>query len=405
MYKRDIETAGISPDQPADQKRVDIRHSPELNSPGPQPTAGISLVTTSEKPHYTPGRPPVFTSLDTGEPITGQPIRPARRSLKLDHEVSRHHSMTSTVYTTTASALPVTTTHTVSTTPVCTIATSVFSDMPISHPVSTHHIQELKADVDPPWVSKLISHINNNKQELMTTITEISSKVSSLESQIKIVSELHNKVSILEQSLEATNLNLSSVKSRLTELEKPTKKSLNSSNVDKKLEEMEKKEKILQWRAIDREARSRRNNLIFHGVPEEKEENCEKRVLEFLKDKLNISDPVVLQRAHRIGKPTGNNTIGSRANRPRPLIALFLDFKQRETVRKAAREHLKPPTPFRVSEDLPLETRKARQSMSAELQDLRNRGKRVTVLYPCRLLCDGEIVREVDVVKFADSNK
>ena len=412
MFKRDIVTAGISPDQPADQKRADQRHSPEVNSSGPQHSNAVSLVTTSETPYYTPGRTTVFTSLDTGEPITEvpnppvrePPIRPARRHLKLGHEAT---TMTSSVFTSTASALPVTATHTVSTTPVCTIATSALNPvMSITHPVSTYHNPNENTEFEPPWVAKLISHINTNKQELIAKITEVSSKVSVLETQIKIVSDLTMKVSAIEESLETTNSNLSSVQSRLSELEKSmTKQPKSSAHIDKKIADIEEKEKTLLWRAIDQEARSRRNNLVFHGIGEDNEENCEKKLLEFLKHKLHISEPVVIQRAHRQGKPVGKNSVGSRANKPRPLIALFLDFKQRETVRKAARQHLKPPTHFGVSEDLPVEIRKARQSLSAQLKELRERGKRVTVLYPCKLLCDGEIVENIDVVKFANSTK
>ena len=60
--------------------------------------------------------------------------------------------------------------------------------------------------------------------------------------------------------------------------------------------------KVLEYKSIDAEARSRRNNLIFRGIPEILIiENCEDIIKSFLHDELHIETSVCIQIAHRIG--------------------------------------------------------------------------------------------------------
>ena len=146
--------------------------------------------------------------------------------------------------------------------------------------------------------------------------------------------------------------------------------------------------------AINNEARSRRNNLLFYGIPEEKEEDCTRSVNIFFRKELNIHETVALQRAHRLGRPTPANSIGHRAGKPRPIIVNFLDFRQRETIR-AARFKLK--QPYGIAEDLPIEVRKARESLVPELKELKQQGKKCSIVWPARLISENKIANEIDV--------
>ena len=146
---------------------------------------------------------------------------------------------------------------------------------------------------------------------------------------------------------------------------------------------------------IDVQARMRRNNLLFFGIDESREENCEEKILLFIKEKLGVQEQPVIQRAHRLGKPTPNNVIGSKANRPRPIICLFLDHKQKEAI-KSKRFGLK--APFWMADDLPKEIREARKSLQAEVKELKNQGKRVTIAYPCKLICEGKLFKNIDIL-------
>ena len=50
------------------------------------------------------------------------------------------------------------------------------------------------------------------------------------------------------------------------------------------------------------ETRSIREKLLFHGIPDIPNENCETLVQEFLKDTINIAEYIKLYRANRLGK-------------------------------------------------------------------------------------------------------
>lgn len=82
--------------------------------------------------------------------------------------------------------------------------------------------------------------------------------------------------------------------------------------------------KLLEYRSLDSEARSRRRNLLFKGIPENKYENCFSEVRRFIQEKLNISTDMYLERAHRLG-PFGPNKI-------RPIIVAFRDFYDTEYI-------------------------------------------------------------------------
>ena len=110
-----------------------------------------------------------------------------------------------------------------------------------------------------------------------------------------------------------------------------------------------------------------------------------------------MSEPVAIKRAHRLGRPTPPGAIGPKTKQPRPIIVKFLDYRQRDVIR-AARVHLK--HPLGIAEDLPFEVRKARKSLTPELRELKQRGKKCSIVWPAPLLCDGKIVREADETKF-----
>ena len=97
-------------------------------------------------------------------------------------------------------------------------------------------------------------------------------------------------------------------------------------------EESDRRLKLLEYKSIDTEARSRRHNLIFRGQPEVVgDDDCEAIIVTFLRRLLDI-EGVYIQRAHRIGNPF-NRRSGQYAPRrtdPRPIIACFRDYKDIE---------------------------------------------------------------------------
>ena len=116
---------------------------------------------------------------------------------------------------------------------------------------------------------------------------------------------------------------------------------LEKKNVDSmltKLKNLEQKqlenEKQLKSDILDLKSRSMRNNLLFYGVPEEKDDSdtkCAQKVLEFMKSKCEIENAfqsIKRHRAHRIGR--------FNQSKMRPIVAKFAYYQDRENVRKCA---------------------------------------------------------------------
>ena len=60
--------------------------------------------------------------------------------------------------------------------------------------------------------------------------------------------------------------------------------------------------KVLAYKSIDIEARSRRCNLVFHGLKESKNENLEGKLQDFMWNEMGIdSDDFIMDRFHRLG--------------------------------------------------------------------------------------------------------
>uniref|UniRef100_A0A3Q1G7Q7 L1 transposable element RRM domain-containing protein n=1 Tax=Acanthochromis polyacanthus TaxID=80966 RepID=A0A3Q1G7Q7_9TELE len=118
-----------------------------------------------------------------------------------------------------------------------------------------------------------------------------------------------------------------------TELE--TRVSANEDDIEdarKRVATMEKIITQLKDKTDYLENRSRRSNVRIVNVPEQAEGRdavgfLEKFIPQILGGE-NFTAPVTLERAHRIGKKT---------DRPRPLIAKFLNFREKEKVLRLAR--------------------------------------------------------------------
>lgn len=80
------------------------------------------------------------------------------------------------------------------------------------------------------------------------------------------------------------------------------------------------------------EAQSRRDNLKFYGIADETKESWEQsevKIREYIKTELNIDESnVKIERAHRLPSKTS----------PRPIIAKFSFYKDKETILKAYRQ-------------------------------------------------------------------
>lgn len=113
---------------------------------------------------------------------------------------------------------------------------------------------------------------------------------------------------------------------------------------------------------LDLKSRSMQENLLFFGLAEQRpadgqmrpeRENVEAKLRDFLSNELSLESPniienIVFDRVHRLGPPRRDMY-----EKPRPIIAKFEKFTDRETIRKAGIQlnsnpdprFRKPPTP------------------------------------------------------------
>lgn len=147
------------------------------------------------------------------------------------------------------------------------------------------------------------------------------------------------------------------------------------------------KEKIdrLENKMDDLEGRSRRNNLIFHGIPYPRGQtelwsDCEKAVKSVLKDEMGLKEDVEIERAHRL-QGGGKN--------PRPIIVCFGKFKDKERIlagRKTLRE--KKSSIF-INEDFTPRVRDKRRLLLPFLKKAKSEDKRAHLRFDT-LVIDGK---------------
>ena len=227
-----------------------------------------------------------------------------------------------------------------------------------------------------------MKHMTSQIESVISMIGQVSGDLATL---LTKLSEHDQKFQEVNEKLDKQNIELTSTKDHV-------------KVVENKLKISEQRLRTLEGQMIDQEARSRRNNLLFFGVQEKEGEQCTAEIKKIIQNdlKLNPAD-MLIQRAHRLGAPKSKNTIGQSSNRPRPIIVNFSSYNEKEEIR-AARHKLR--RPLGISEDFPLPIRKARDSLVPELLELKNRGKKATILYPARLMSEGKIVHEEDPVNF-----
>ena len=139
----------------------------------------------------------------------------------------------------------------------------------------------------------------------------------------------------------------------------------------------------------DLQNRNRRNNLVFHGVPEGSEQgkSCEDFVSDFLVShmKLEGGSEIEIERAHRT--PTGHraSSTGTAIQRPRLIHCKLLRYTDRQYILKNAARLLKN-NPYKgtnifISDDVTPRVRQARKRLRDDhLQSIR-RDSRVQFAY------------------------
>ncbi|MEW8546070.1 MAG: hypothetical protein AB2693_21320 [Candidatus Thiodiazotropha sp.] len=152
---------------------------------------------------------------------------------------------------------------------------------------------------------------------------------------------------------------------------------------------------ILAYKSIDIEARQRRNNLIFWGIPEGINEDPMTVLAEFMSDKLGLDpDAICIQRAHRVGKLNRSRNRSATITH-RPLIAAFRDYQDVELVISNAGK-LKG-SAFGINRDYPQEIVNARKVLYREKKLLKsqNPSANISIQYPAKLVVNGRTEQDM----------
>ena len=191
-------------------------------------------------------------------------------------------------------------------------------------------------------------------------------------------------------------------------------KGTDEDNILQRLEVLEEKviclERENRWLTNKLDAlenQSRRNNLVIYGLQEDTKETWEKseeKVKKFIKEELNVTCELSVERAHRLGrkkksiaeeadraqkedekteKEEGENDTGAeesetaedntqdkhvKQSKSRPVIVKFSTWKDREKVITAARETFKgKKSDYSVGEDFSLKIRNIRRNLIPHL--------------------------------------
>ncbi|XP_075547628.1 uncharacterized protein LOC142582112 [Dermacentor variabilis] len=177
--------------------------------------------------------------------------------------------------------------------------------------------------------------------------------------QSKLISEVQD----LKSQLLATDRNVSDLGKRMAELESHYE-SLVTLKTDTEVlrADTTKATRLiskLEARFDDAENRTRRNNLVFYGLPETTPESyaqSEQLIIKHCREHLDIHiDTKEIERAHRLGRHSND--------KPRPIITKFTFFKTKETVLSSARK-LKG-TNYSIGEDFSRAVRIARSQLVA----------------------------------------
>ena len=134
---------------------------------------------------------------------------------------------------------------------------------------------------------------------------------------------------------------------------------------------------VLAYKSIDLEARSRRNNSLFHGLVESPYENVYEKLGEFLWTEMGLDiDDFYVERIHRLGSLSRARAVSQTPRRP--TIVAFGQYRNTNTILETA--YMLMGSDFSVSRDLPKEILNARKNLMPQYKQQKQiRGNEVTL--------------------------
>ena len=196
-------------------------------------------------------------------------------------------------------------------------------------------------------IKQKVSKMETRVLNMATEIDDAKSKITTCNDSIEYFNEMFDDIVTENKS---TNFTIDDVAKRLT-------------NLEIEHETIKSSQLTVEGTVLDLQCHSMRENLLFTGIDEaeaensaEPSENSEDVIRTFFFEEMNIRDEIELDRVHRLGKLKSDQIY------PRPIIAKFHRFKDRERVRLAAPKVLRG-TAFGVREQFPPEIEAVRHTL------------------------------------------
>lgn len=238
-----------------------------------------------------------------------------------------------------------------------------------------------KMDMRLDAIEKQVSKID----DIQKCIGNLTGRVRVLEKDVREVKEQNGE---FEKSAEAINAFYEEMKGNSEKNTKDValmKRQLEMADYNAKCAEtvlmtaLESQEE-LRGKIEDLQIRSMKRNLIFHGIPENYNEDTEEKLRDFFHYQLRINKFIELTNVHRFGK---KNT-----NKPRPIVAVFLYHKDLEMIRESGR--MLKGTKYGINEQFPRAVEDRRQLLYPIAKGYKRAGHRVRMVRD-KLYVDGEL--------------
>ena len=269
---------------------------------------------------------------------------------------------------------------------------------------------------------------NNKWQNVELTLNTQSSRMTSIEEQLQEMRGMQRNVNQMQISMSDMSRDINAVKGQMNEYdssiqyynEKYEDILKDQSEADKELEHLTSKVNQLQAsynslqsqqintesKVIDLQCRSMCENLIFSGINEhiieakngKMYENSEQVLRNFLRDEMDIVQPIQFDRVHRLGAPRNSET------EPRPIIAKFERYKDKEYVKMQAPNKLKGKR-FGVNEQYPKEVEEVRKTLYGEMKRAKRNPQNRVKLIRDKLFVNNVQVNPRETSKYVNNSR
>lgn len=235
-----------------------------------------------------------------------------------------------------------------------------------------HQCGDVERNPGPPKQDPFRQTRLNSGQRRISTDHPVSEKHAEEPTLKDVISILNSKFDDLKHDMADLKASNAELKRELQDMRQAVQDLKKENHLLKEENGVLKKRfEDLENKTDDLEGRSKRNNLIFHGIPRREKEtwqDCEDLINDVLTDKLEMTDTVQFDRVHRLN-----------ASSTSPIIACCTLFKDKQKILKEKKK-LKGTSIF-VGEDFSFKVRETRKKLTPHLKSAWTQGKRATMVF------------------------